>query len=168
MRIVQITDLAGLYRGNKCGTCTTICPLYTHTQHEGMARGGKVALIEAVVDGTLQVTPALRDRLSDCLLCGACQKSCPCSVPTTDLFLEARAEVARQLGLPLFSRAALTGRGSPAAAEPRHLGAAGRCKRWGPSAAAPPIARPPYQSRRLPSGPETGAKMRIAYYAGWH
>lgn len=165
MRIVQITDLAGLYRCNKCGTCTTICPLYTHTQHEGMAARGKVALIEAVVDGTLQVTPALRDRLSDCLLCGACQKSCPCSVPTTDLFLEARAEVARQLGLPLFSRAALTGLGSPALLNLGTWGGA-LLQKMGALGWAPPIARPPYQSRRLPSGPETGAKMRIAYYAG--
>jgi len=163
--IVQITDLAGLYRCNKCGTCTTICPLYNHTQLEGMAARGKVALIEAVVDGTLRVTPALRDKLSDCLLCGACKKSCPCSVPTTDLFLEARKEATRELGLPLFSRAVVTAFGSPALLGMGTWGGA-LLQRMGALGWAPPISRPPYQSRRLPAGPETGAKMRVAYYAG--
>ncbi|MFS8640872.1 MAG: (Fe-S)-binding protein, partial [Symbiobacteriaceae bacterium] len=135
------------------------------TQHEGMAARGKVALIEAVVDGTLPVTRALRDRLSDCLLCGACQKSCPCSVPTTELFLEARAEVAKKLGLPLFSRTALTGLGSPTLLNLGTWGGA-LLQKLGALRWAPRVARPPYRSRNLPTGPETGAKMRVAYYAG--
>lgn len=165
MKTLQITDLAALYRCNKCGTCTTVCPLYNHSQHEGLAARGKVASLEAAVEGTLPVTPALRNRLSDCLLCGACKASCPCSVPTTDLFLEARAEMARELGQPLFDKAALGTLGSPglmgmgswAGALLQSAGALG----W-----APPIARPPYRSRQLPSGPAEGAKARIAYFAG--
>lgn len=162
---VQITDLAGLYRCNKCGTCTTICPLYNHTQHEGMAARGKVALIEAVVDGTLPVTRALRDRLSDCLLCGACKKSCPCSVPTTDLFLEARAEVAKEVGLPPFARVALTGLGSPALLNVGTWGGA-LLQKTGAFGWLPHISRPPYQSRNLPAAPDGAAKMRVAYFAG--
>lgn len=162
---MQITDLAGLYRCNKCGTCTTICPLYNHTQFEGMAARGKVASIEAVIDGTLKVTPALRDRLSDCLLCGACKKSCPCSVPTTDIFLEARAQIAKELGLTPFAMAVTTAFGSSTLLGMGTWGGA-LLQKMGALGWVPPISRPPYQSRQLPAGPETGAKMRVAYYAG--
>jgi len=130
-----------------------------------MAARGKVASIEAVLEGNLKVTPALRDRLSDCLLCGACKKSCPCSVPTTDLFLEARAQVAKELGLTPFGWFVVTAFGSPALLNMGTWGGA-LIEKMGLLKWAPPISRPPYQSRQLPPGPEKGAKMRVAYYAG--
>lgn len=143
----------------------SVCPLYEHSLHEGMAARGKVATLEAVIDGTLPVTEALRNRLSDCLLCGACSQICPSSVPTTALFLEARAEIARELGLPIWTKAMLGALNSPTLMA---IGttAAGLMQRAGALGFAPPIARRTYRSRNLPKAPDGGGRMRVAYFAG--
>jgi glycolate oxidase iron-sulfur subunit len=98
---MEFSEIASLFKCNKCGSCTSVCPLYQNTVNEGMAARGKVALLEAVADGRLEAGEAVRAKLEDCLLCGACATNCPSFVPTTDLFLEARAGLAKELGLPL-------------------------------------------------------------------
>lgn len=98
---MELSTINGLWKCNKCGACTAVCPLYQHTVYEGMAARGKLALLEAVVEGKSIPPRALRAKLEDCLLCGACAANCPSLVPTTALFLEARAELARLDGIPL-------------------------------------------------------------------
>ena len=98
---MELSTIHGLWKCNKCGACTAVCPLYQHTVYEGMAARGKLALLEAVVEGKLIPSQALRVKLEDCLLCGACAANCPSLVPTTALFLEARAELTRLDGIPL-------------------------------------------------------------------
>jgi glycolate oxidase iron-sulfur subunit len=110
---MELAHLNALWRCNKCGACTAVCPLYQETVNEGMVARGKLALLEAVVDGVLAPSQALRKKIEDCLLCGACAQSCPSMVPTTDLFLEARAELTGLLGLPLPIRMLLYALGSP-------------------------------------------------------
>jgi glycolate oxidase iron-sulfur subunit len=110
---MKLAHAEALWRCNKCGACTAVCPLYQETVKEGMAARGKLALLEAVVDGALAPSQGLRHRIEDCLLCGACAQNCPSLVPTTELFLEARASLARELGIPLPIRLLLTALGSP-------------------------------------------------------
>jgi glycolate oxidase iron-sulfur subunit len=114
---MEFSELAALFKCNKCGSCTSVCPLYQNTVLEGMAARGKVALLEAVADGRLEAGEAVRARLEDCLLCGACATNCPSFVPTTDLFLEARAGLARELGLPVPIRLLIAALASPAMME---------------------------------------------------
>jgi len=111
---MDLLNLHALFKCNKCGSCTSVCPLYQQTVHEGMAARGKLALLEAVADGRLDAPEAVRAKLEDCLLCGACAQNCPSLVPTTDLFLEARSGLAKELGVPLPIRLLLTALGSPA------------------------------------------------------
>ena len=111
---MEFSELAALFKCNKCGSCTSVCPLYQNTVYEGMAARGKVALLEAVADGRLKAGESVRAKLEDCLLCGACATNCPSFVPTTDLFLEARAGLAKDLGLPVPIRMLLTALQSPA------------------------------------------------------
>lgn len=111
---MEFSELAALFKCNKCGSCTSVCPLYQNTVHEGMAARGKVALLEAVADGRLKAGETVRAKLEDCLLCGACTQNCPSFVPTTELFLEARAGLARDLGLPVPIRMLLAALQSPA------------------------------------------------------
>jgi glycolate oxidase iron-sulfur subunit len=110
---MEFAEIAALFKCNKCGSCTSVCPLYQNTVHEGMAARGKVALLEAVADGRLEAGEAVRAKLEDCLLCGACTQNCPSFVPTTDLFLEARAGLAKDLGLPVPIRMLLAALRSP-------------------------------------------------------
>ncbi len=182
---MQLAHVNALWRCNKCGACTAVCPLYQETVKEGMVARGKLALLEAVVDGALAPSQVLRQRIEDCLLCGACAQSCPSLVPTTDLFLEARAELARLLGLPLPVRLFLFALASPAlmdlgmpvvrllqrarlprlaegpvgAVFPEAMRAAVR--------SAPPVPRRPYRSRPLPFRTHgEGGREAVAYFAG--
>ena len=122
---MELTQLGSLFKCNKCGSCTSVCPLYQQTVYEGMAARGKLALLEASVEGRLDAPQAVRAKLEDCLLCGACASNCPSFVPTTDLFLEARASLARELGIPLPIRLLLRALATPALMElgtpPLHL-----------------------------------------------
>ncbi len=111
---MEFRELSALFKCNKCGSCTSVCPLYQNTVNEGMAARGKLALLEAVADGRLEAREGVRAKLEDCLLCGACAQNCPSFVPTTDLFLEARAGLAKDLGLPVPIRMLLAALQSPA------------------------------------------------------
>lgn len=111
---MEFSELAALFKCNKCGSCTSVCPLYQNTVYEGMAARGKLALLEAVADRRLAAGEVVRAKLEDCLLCGACAQNCPSFVPTTDLFLEARAGLAKDLGLPVAIRMLLAALQSPA------------------------------------------------------
>jgi glycolate oxidase iron-sulfur subunit len=182
---MELAHLNALWKCNKCGACTAVCPLYQETVNEGMAARGKLALLEAVVEGELAPSRALRQRIEDCLLCGACAQNCPSLVPTTDLFLEARAKLRDLLGLPLPIRTLLYALGSP------RLMAAGMpwlrfAQRSGlvqlvenqsgvlaPAAlraalrAAPLIPARPFRARRFPRDTDGGgARGTVAYFAG--
>ncbi len=172
---MELAHLNALWRCNKCGACTAVCPLYQETVNEGMAARGKLALLEAVVDGALAPSQALRQKIEDCLLCGACAQNCPSLVPTTDLFLEARGELARIFGVPLpvrlflfaLASPALMGMGMPAVrllqrADLPRLAASRAALR-----SAPPVPGRPYRTRPLPYRNDgEGSRETVAYFAG--
>jgi len=182
---MELAHLNALWRCNKCGACTAVCPLYQETVNEGMAARGKLALLEAVVEGVLTPSPGLRQKLEDCLLCGACAQSCPSLVPTTDLFLDARAELASLLGIPLPARMFLfalgsqrmMGMGMPAVrllqrARVSSL-AAGQAGALLPKAiraalrSVPSVPARPYRARVQPVQEDVeGSRERVAYFGG--
>ena len=182
---MKLAHVDALWRCNKCGACTAVCPLYQETVKEGMAARGKLALLEAVVDGALAPSQGLRHRIEDCLLCGACAQNCPSLVPTTDLFLEARAELTSLLGLPLPIRLLLYALESPRvmAAGMPWLGLVQRSgllrvaervpEKLMPAAiraavrAAPPVPARPFSARHPSGGTDgRGAPGTVAYFAG--
>jgi glycolate dehydrogenase iron-sulfur subunit len=93
----------------RCGTCRSVCPVFQAVGNETATARAKVKLIEAVVDGRLELTPGLQARMSRCLLCKACVSGCPSGVRTDELFLTARRELAGRNGLPLVKRLAFAG-----------------------------------------------------------
>ncbi len=72
----------------KCGTCSTVCPVFQVTGRESLSARGKVHLLEKLEAG--KASAALADILSKCLLCGACYRNCPRDVDTPSLIIEAR------------------------------------------------------------------------------
>lgn len=92
----------------RCGTCRSVCPVFHEEGMENTTARGKIRLIESVVDGKLQLTPTMQERLSKCLLCLACVQGCPSGVRTDELFLSARQALAEKNGLPLIKRIAFT------------------------------------------------------------
>lgn len=101
---------------------------------ESLAARGKIALWEAVGEGLLSPSPALRAKLDTCLLCGACAAHCPSLVATCDLFLAARARLAERWGPPLFVRCFLRVLASPLPAALRRAFPTGPASRGSASA----------------------------------
>lgn len=89
----------------KCGNCQAVCPIYQETRDEvGVARG-KITLVEAYLSGELTLTDKLQEMMGLCLVCKSCVLNCPCGVKLDKIILGARAEIAREKGLPLIKRA---------------------------------------------------------------
>lgn len=88
----------------KCGICAPHCPTYTHTQNENESPRGRIALIQAWAGGQLNVTDNLLAHIDSCLLCRACEKSCPAVVPYAKLIDDFRAEMHGEQSTPLSVR----------------------------------------------------------------
>lgn len=92
----------------KCGNCQAVCPIYKETRAEASVARGKIRLAEAVLKGEIGYTEGIAKRFDLCLTCEACSANCPCGVKAHKIILAARAELARQKGLPAAKKAAFT------------------------------------------------------------
>jgi glycolate oxidase iron-sulfur subunit len=81
-----------------------VCPVFAEVGTEGSVARGKVALIRAVLDGTLDLTDAFDERVQLCLNCKSCVAECPNDVRVDDLILSARADLAASGRLPFVKR----------------------------------------------------------------
>ena len=87
-----------------CGACRSVCPVFAEVGTEGSVARGKVALIRAALDGTLDLTDAFDRRIQLCLNCKSCVVECPNDVRVDDLILSARADLAASGRLPFVKR----------------------------------------------------------------
>lgn len=74
----------------KCGLCLPECPTYGLSQNEAESPRGRIALIEALVKGQLEMSPALDRHLDSCLMCRRCEEICPSQVKFGSLMDQAR------------------------------------------------------------------------------
>ncbi len=65
--------------------CLPTCPTYDATKRERNSPRGRIALMRAVADGELAVTPTFAEEMSYCLGCLACQTACPAGVNYAEL-----------------------------------------------------------------------------------
>lgn len=80
---------------SRCGYCEQACPTYVATGRETYSPRGRNQLVRLLLEGKVaKDDAAVRDALSTCLLCGACQTTCYAHVGTPDLVLEGRRLVA--------------------------------------------------------------------------
>ena len=63
-----------------CGLCTAACPTYLETGNENDSPRGRIYLMRSVVDGRIDLTPAVQQHLNLCLDCRACETACPSGV----------------------------------------------------------------------------------------
>jgi len=93
----------------RCGLCQSVCAVYAETGREADVARGKIALLEFLGHAMLKDAKGVKDRLDNCLLCGACQAACPSGVRTLDIFLKARAIVTAYIGLSPAKKAIFRG-----------------------------------------------------------
>jgi glycolate oxidase iron-sulfur subunit len=83
-----------------CGLCLPHCPTYAITRDEGDSPRGRIALMQALGQGRIDISnERLAFHIDRCLGCRACEAMCPSHVPFMDLMDAARAEVNRVQGI---------------------------------------------------------------------
>src|SRR4030065_1743682 len=97
----------------RCGTCRSTCTTLITLGRETARARGKLTLIDACINGEIELSDTFVKHISECLLCGACQQSCPNSIPVPEIIMAARAEVINDRGLPLITSAIMKGLREP-------------------------------------------------------
>ncbi len=70
-----------LYRCVHCGLCLSACPTYAVSGLETESPRGRIALMKAVNEERLEITPRVASHWDACLQCRACEAVCPSGVP---------------------------------------------------------------------------------------
>ena len=83
----------------RCGRCLAGCPLYDVIRKEGASARGKLALLHSELKGQADLAGRMKDLLSYCLSCGACQERCVNQVKADELIEAGRALVVENRGL---------------------------------------------------------------------
>ena len=82
-----------LYRCVHCGLCLSSCPTYVETALEMESPRGRLALMKAVNEGRVEITPRIVSHWEACLQCRACEAVCPSGVPYGRIMERTRAQV---------------------------------------------------------------------------
>ena len=89
-----------------CGFCLPACPTYRLTGEETSSPRGRITLMRALQDGTLEPDdPTLREQSSFCLGCRACEPVCPAGVQYGHLLETWRDHQWRGVHRPPLARA---------------------------------------------------------------
>jgi len=73
-----------------CGSCKALCPTYSEEPRELMSARGRVALLQTFSRGELKASSRFYESLFSCLLCEACNKSCPLGINIADAIYKGR------------------------------------------------------------------------------
>ena len=84
-----------------CGFCLPTCPTYVLWHEEMDSPRGRIHLMDARLDGTIELNPTVTAHFDRCLGCMACVSSCPSGVRYDRLIESTRAAVEQELERPL-------------------------------------------------------------------
>ena len=79
-----------------CGMCLPHCPTYQLSRDEAESPRGRIALIQGLAKGDLELNPRLEAHLNHCLGCRACEAVCPSEVAYGDIIDSGRAVIHQQ------------------------------------------------------------------------
>ena len=75
----------------RCGNCKTLCPTYAEGHVEMRGGRGRIALLRRFFGGGVKPSKLLRHHINSCILCGACNKSCPLGIDLTEAIFRGRS-----------------------------------------------------------------------------
>ena len=96
-RGVDVPAEADMYRCVHCGLCLSSCPTYAVSGLETESPRGRIALMKAVNEGRLEITPRVVSHWDACLQCRACEAVCPSGVPYGRIMENTRSQVLDQV-----------------------------------------------------------------------
>jgi glycolate oxidase iron-sulfur subunit len=88
-----------------CGFCLPTCPTYELWHEEMDSPRGRIWLMKATVEGTLELDRTVAEHFDRCLGCMACLTSCPSGVRYDRLIELARERVEKEVPRPVRGRA---------------------------------------------------------------
>jgi glycolate oxidase iron-sulfur subunit len=88
-----------------CGFCLPTCPTYELWHEEMDSPRGRIWLMKATVEGTLELDRTVAEHFDRCLGCMACLTSCPSGVQYDRLIELARERVEQEVPRPARERA---------------------------------------------------------------
>jgi glycolate oxidase iron-sulfur subunit len=87
-----------------CGFCLPTCPTYVLWHEEMDSPRGRIWLMQATADGTLELDRTVAQHFDRCLGCMACLTSCPSGVKYDRLIELTREQVEQRVSRPLDER----------------------------------------------------------------
>ena len=94
-----------LYRCVHCGFCLQACPTYIETGLETESPRGRIALMKAVNEGRIGITPGVVRHWDLCIQCRACEVACPSGVNYGRLIESTMTQVERCRRKGMLARA---------------------------------------------------------------
>lgn len=91
----------------KCGLCLANCPVNHALFLEKYTPRGKIQLARRYARDEAAITDHYRDIFYKCLLCGACNVTCPSGVDLTEVFTHMRREIFEKRGITPAMKPAL-------------------------------------------------------------
>jgi len=117
-----------LYSCNRCGLCHPCSPLMQVQNLESSTARGKIRLARCYVQGEVEASRTLIDRIYECLLCGHCSRVCPAGIKVEEVMQSTRRTLASSGKTPpqirrIVSNIELTGNiyGDAAAEKPSKI-----------------------------------------------
>jgi glycolate oxidase iron-sulfur subunit len=82
----------------RCGACSAVCPSFLADRRESRSPRGRMALIEAFLNGALPASRLYRDRLATCTGCLACEAVCASGTPVAAVVQAAKEQAVSESG----------------------------------------------------------------------
>jgi coenzyme F420-reducing hydrogenase delta subunit/formate hydrogenlyase subunit 6/NADH:ubiquinone oxidoreductase subunit I len=77
----------------RCGYCYELCPLFKTNNWESDTPRGKLLLIYGMINGEIEPTQEIVDKIFQCFYCKNCSDNCSAGVPVTEVLSDARADL---------------------------------------------------------------------------